>query len=50
MTKDNCRIGYPKSQAWVLKVLQGSKCDLFTTQTPPFEKVKRHEIATPGTH
>ncbi len=21
MTKDNCRIGYPKSQAWILKVL-----------------------------
>ncbi len=21
MTEDNCRIGYPKSQAWILKVL-----------------------------
>ena len=21
MTKDNCRIGYPKSQAWILNVL-----------------------------
>ncbi len=21
MTKDNCRIGYPKSQAWILKML-----------------------------
>ncbi len=21
MTKDNCRIGYPKSQTWILKVL-----------------------------
>ena len=24
MTEDKCRIGYTKSQAWILKVLQGS--------------------------
>ena len=50
MTEDNCRIGYPKSQTWILKVLHISVFSLFllSMQGINFEFPKFTQVLVTG--